>query len=117
MWENSAEKLIRKLGRKGVQFNEDQQFQIKLGFARDLSKNQVLIYADPKYSAEQMEVIRHGLVTGLSSDQVRIFADPKFSANQMDALLYCLLGDPDGIPLSVEQVDRKSTRLNSSHLV
>ena len=57
------------------------------GFARfNLSEQQVAVYADPKFSAEQMTEILHGYAAELPDEQIQSFADPNLSVEQMQEI-------------------------------
>lgn len=70
--------------------------------------DQVKIYADPKYSVEQMEQIRIGIDAGINVD---IYADPKFSSEQMKQIRLGILDGVDVIRYAVEDIDADSMEI------
>lgn len=67
---------------------------IQQGFEDALTADQVMRYADPKYSAEKMDVIRSSYFRNLTAEQIAVFANPAFSAQQMEEIRW---GFRDGI--------------------
>lgn len=61
-------------------FNKAQIQEIKYGLKNGLTKEQIKIYADSKFSGEQMGQIRCGLENGVD---VTVYAKPEFNAFQM----------------------------------
>ena len=60
-----------------------QMVVVQRGLASGLSHKKISVYADPVYTAEQMEELRLGLLDGLNNEQIRVFADPRVSADEM----------------------------------
>ena len=60
-----------------------QEAVVKRGFKDGLKGDQVAVYADPKFSPEQMEEIRLGLLQGMSESEIRVIADPLVSVEEM----------------------------------
>lgn len=66
-----------------VALNYDQICQVIYGFESNLSSEQIAIYANPKFSSEQMKEIRKGLCLGLNMDQVSAYAKVEIPSEEM----------------------------------
>ena len=68
-------------------FSHEQMEVIWDGFARfRLSEQQVSVYADPKFTAAQMTEVLRGYAAGLSDAQITEYADSELSAEQMQEI-------------------------------
>ena len=86
-------------------FNEDQMYQIRLGFKKGLTMEEVKLYADSKFRYGQMQEIYWGFEdSDLTIEQVKLYAKPEFKANQMHEIRS---GFHNG--LSIEQVKLYAT--------
>lgn len=73
-----------------VSLTPAQMQEIRWGFeSNHLTIPQVMLYADVKYSENQMSLIRKGLKLGLTEIEVQLMAKPEFSIKQMSQLLKC----------------------------
>ena len=81
-------------------FNEDQMLMIAKGIDKNLSNEQINMYANLEFNTKQMGIIEAGLLEGLSMELVSIYAKPEFNAGQMYQI-------SDGLKhgLSVEQIN------------
>ena len=73
-----------------TKYSWEQMEEIREGLENGLSVEQVNIYADEKYNEYQMRQIRKGLEKGLSIEEVRLYADEKFNSMQMYEIRYGL---------------------------
>ena len=64
-------------------FDKRQKDIIKMGLRHGFSKDMMMTYAKPEFSADQMHVIFRGLSDGLSVDDVMTYADPTISEDDM----------------------------------
>lgn len=55
-----------------------------------MTAEQIAVFANPAFSAPQMEEIRRGFEMGLSIEQVKAYADPAIDFRWMH-VLYCNL--------------------------
>ena len=60
--------------------------QIRAGFFKGLSEEQVAFYANPKYSVYQMYEIREGFLGNLTAQQIQFYLDEFLSYEQMEAV-------------------------------
>ena len=81
-------------------FNEDQMLMIAKGIDKNLSNEQINMYANLEFNTKQMGIIEAGLLEGLSMELVSIYAKPEFNAGQMYQI-------SDGLKhgLSAEQIN------------
>jgi len=68
----------------------EQLGQIELGYRLGLAAEQVAVYADARYGADQMSILRSCLQSGMAAEQMELLKDPSFSALQMDVLRSCI---------------------------
>lgn len=77
-------------------FTEEQVEQIQLGVMAGLSREQIEIYAHPKFNASTMRVIRKALAGGLPPEQVQKLARITLESKEMRTLFY---GVREGWPM------------------
>lgn len=64
--------------------------EIRKGFERKLSLEQISIYAKPEFDYSAMEEIRVAFEEGLSIEKVSIFAKSEFNSSQMHTIRYAI---------------------------
>ena len=69
-----------------IPFNEHQLFEIKEGFASELSYEQIAVYARPEFNCKQMEQIRLGFENALPIECVLIYANPFYEFGRMEVI-------------------------------
>lgn len=88
--------------------------QIRAGFFRGLSEEEVALYANPKYSVEQMYEIREGFLENLTAQQIQFYLDEFLSWEQMDAVRKGLSQGLSEEKLSIYKIrDLTSSQINS----
>lgn len=90
---------MRNVPYKQKDFDTHQLVAIRQGLKDALTADQVMVYADPKYSAAKMQIIRSSYARNLTAEQIAVLADPAFSEEQMEEIRW---GFEMG--LSIEQV-------------
>ncbi len=78
------------------EFDYWQMVEIQLGFEYQLATEQLAIYAKPEFGAYQMRQIRLGLEDDLTIEQLAIYAKPEFDHCQMREIRSALR---DGLPM------------------
>ena len=73
------------------------------GFSRfNLSEQQVSVYANPAFSAEQMREILRGYAADLSDTQVTAYANAELQSDQMQEIREALESDAGLTPEQIE---------------
>ena len=60
--------------------------QIRLGFEKGLSMEQVKLYANLKYDYNFMNIIRQDFEDGFTMKEVKLYVNPKFTVKEMKKL-------------------------------
>ena len=65
------------------EYDENQMYEISIGFANQIPMEIIELYADPKFNNKQMREIRLGYINGLSIEEIKIYAKDCFDNYQM----------------------------------
>lgn len=68
-------------------FTFEQMVEIALGISDNISLENIKIYAKAEYTEDQMALIRVGFRKGFSKEQIELYTDPEFNREQMLQIL------------------------------